>query len=615
MASRYWIGNNSVWNSTANWSTISGGSGGASVPTASDNVFLDSNSPGNCVINPNTTQQCLDLDCDGFAYQLTLGADVSGNPTGGNLRVNGNCTLVSTMTVLSFIVNQPSIKTHAGILSIYGEFNASGTQIDVLRLRLFGTLGTVQNITGNNIDSIGGKRIYAAGSTLSNCPFWRDYAEPSASTVHITNATELQDIADTNDGIYVLDNDIDLTGVSWTPLGEGNIYENQYFGDAFTGSFDGQGLTISNLTLDNSEARDGTGIFAKIGSSSSTTEECYHRGIISNLNLSTFNLTADDNIGGLVGVSLGCVINSCSVSGITIIEGTDDLDFVGGLIGFAIGRTTLISSLTNCSVNGMTINNTTGSSTSIGGLVGDCEAGNFGEFTIDGCYTTNLNINGYLFQVGGLLGFVFGIDIDDCYSTEVNFSGYLNGVGGLFGDFRTSDLSKCYSSIEFDLDIDDFCDSVGGLIGSNLSSTIVNCYSEGTIDATTEGHSQIGGFCGFNGDDITNSYSNVAITLAGTSSDMIGGFIGGANGFVLINCFSVGIVTATGTSIGGFIGRIFGGETITNCAWYTSAEDNAVGLYSGSPVETLAENNWGTDESDNTTFQNTTNHVVFAQGT
>ena len=43
MANRYWVGGAGTWNtsSTTNWSTSSGGSSGASVPTASDSVFFD----------------------------------------------------------------------------------------------------------------------------------------------------------------------------------------------------------------------------------------------------------------------------------------------------------------------------------------------------------------------------------------------------------------------------------------------------------------------------------------------------------------------------------------------------------------------------------------------
>lgn len=54
MANRYWVAATaSVWDNTANWSTTSGGSGGASVPGASDDVIFDGNGNGNCTLDVN----------------------------------------------------------------------------------------------------------------------------------------------------------------------------------------------------------------------------------------------------------------------------------------------------------------------------------------------------------------------------------------------------------------------------------------------------------------------------------------------------------------------------------------------------------------------------------
>ena len=42
MADRYWIGGTGNWSNTAHWDAHSGGAGGDTVPTSSDNVFVDS---------------------------------------------------------------------------------------------------------------------------------------------------------------------------------------------------------------------------------------------------------------------------------------------------------------------------------------------------------------------------------------------------------------------------------------------------------------------------------------------------------------------------------------------------------------------------------------------
>ena len=52
MADRYWVGGTANWDGTAGfkWATTSGGAGGASVPTTSDNVYFDANSGGAGVV-------------------------------------------------------------------------------------------------------------------------------------------------------------------------------------------------------------------------------------------------------------------------------------------------------------------------------------------------------------------------------------------------------------------------------------------------------------------------------------------------------------------------------------------------------------------------------------
>jgi hypothetical protein len=64
MPNRYWVGGTGTWDtsSTANWSATSGGAGGASAPTISDDVYLDSNS-GVGVITTTTTASSRSFYC------------------------------------------------------------------------------------------------------------------------------------------------------------------------------------------------------------------------------------------------------------------------------------------------------------------------------------------------------------------------------------------------------------------------------------------------------------------------------------------------------------------------------------------------------------------------
>jgi len=71
IASRYWVGGSGNWSDTAHWSETSGGSGGASVPTNTDDAIVDANSGS-------------------AAFTITLNVDVSIRSFSCS---NSNCTL------------------------------------------------------------------------------------------------------------------------------------------------------------------------------------------------------------------------------------------------------------------------------------------------------------------------------------------------------------------------------------------------------------------------------------------------------------------------------------------------------------------------------------------
>lgn len=88
MANRYWIGGSGTWDDTAHWSSTSGGTGGASVPTSADNVYFDANS-GSATITTVASMECKTL--------------LVGTFTGG---FSGNGSL--TLTTLTFVDPWPN---------------------------------------------------------------------------------------------------------------------------------------------------------------------------------------------------------------------------------------------------------------------------------------------------------------------------------------------------------------------------------------------------------------------------------------------------------------------------------------------------------------------------
>lgn len=72
MADRYWVGGTGTWDGgvLSKWSTTSGGAGGASTPTSTDNVFFDANS-GTVTVTISGSRVCNNLTCTGFTGTIT----------------------------------------------------------------------------------------------------------------------------------------------------------------------------------------------------------------------------------------------------------------------------------------------------------------------------------------------------------------------------------------------------------------------------------------------------------------------------------------------------------------------------------------------------------------
>ena len=180
----------------------------------------------------------------------------------------------------------------------------------------------------------------------------------------------------------VLTADIDLTGVEWTPIGNGsNIY---------TGTFDGQGHAITNFEY--TATSDYNGLFGYISNatvksfsiSGSLTSDGFTKngvigcaagsskvtGIHSSLAISVANCKA--HTGGIVGGDNGAtsdliVVDGCSFSGTITHSGAGDCQ--AGIMGY-----TGYSGIRNCIFTG-TI---TGENSKYGGILGYCKQPSFG---------------------------------------------------------------------------------------------------------------------------------------------------------------------------------------------------------------------------------------------
>ena len=160
----------------------------------------------------------------------------------------------------------------------------------------------------------------------------------------ITSVAELQAVANNMAGDYELGADIDLHDVNWIPLGASANQTNSP--TEFTGTFDGKGYKISNLTI-NSNTRgenNQVGLFAELGNCT-----------ISNLVIDNAVIT-DEGYNPHVGILAGRAyytrpnISNVSVQGefwVTHISASERGNpSVAGLVGCLYGSNTV--SITDC---------------------------------------------------------------------------------------------------------------------------------------------------------------------------------------------------------------------------------------------------------------------------
>ena len=183
------------------------------------------------------------------------------------------------------------------------------------------------------------------------------------------------------------------------------------------------------------------------------------------------------NIGGLIGVGYGRVVNCTSSGTITSSNTTKDADIaLGGLVGYVDKASSIISKCSSSVVADQTTNGR-----DIGGLVGKIISG-----AIEKSFATG-NVAGIQRNVGGLVGLVTSgsATIRDCYATgNVTANAYSGGLIGLY-EKGTAVISNCYATG----DVSGAGFALGGLIGvTGTGLTISNSAAwNGSITPGTHG--------------------------------------------------------------------------------------------------------------------------------
>lgn len=259
-------------------------------------------------------------------------------------------------------------------------------------------------------------------------------------------AADVANSGDTDINI-ILDNDIDLTGIDWTPIGT----ESR----PYTGNFDGGGHTITGLKIDKS-GTDYVGLIGCLGSG----------GKVQNVTLTNISVSGANCVGGIAGQNYGTVEN-CSVNGTVTGKGFTD---TGGIAGSNYGT------ISGCSAEG-----TVTGSVNVGGIAG----GSYLGVIIDGCHSTAA-VSG-ISSVGGVVGNLGNNSfLMACYSTgnvtaTITY-GYAH-VGGVVGINGQGTVTACYHATGEITSLGE--GRIGGIVGENYIGTVAACYWENNLSSGT----------------------------------------------------------------------------------------------------------------------------------
>ena len=333
----------------------------------------------------------------------------------------------------------------------------------------------------------------------------------------IASAEQLQLVRENLAGHYTLIADIDLSNYeNWEPIGafqplsdapeDAEVPHPDY---AFTGTFDGAGHTISNLTISASSPM-GAGLF---GCASGTENADAYIGnfTLENINISGFyliggavglqfmnckvsgialkgenNLSGSQGIGGIVGTAFDLISNCTATADITVVGDG------GACAGLIAGGTTM-SSIVNCeAIDGSII----AEGNAIWGIGAVCGAP-WGAAEITGCKAsgTSIAVSGKGNRlVGGLVGFGGTYDatpaqISGCAVEQIaiTVSDTTTAVGGLIGGGREMmEGSDVMSSFEIHGCAVSGCITGGGehtnaVVGDPACAVSVDCQSDVSI--------------------------------------------------------------------------------------------------------------------------------------
>lgn len=455
---------------------------------------------------------------------------------------------------------------------------------------------TVTGADGKYMTKKASKITDVPAGYLVNMPEFT-YTGTARSEVVITSAAELVEFATVYnsgfDGVALLGNDIDMTGVENLP----------YFSLLEGALFDGQGYAIKNWTSNHGLININYGTVKNL----TIDQSC-------NLTFDMSNTDAHTPHAVVVAENLGVVSGCVNNANITVEAGDVTKNrYVGSIVGLlAVSNDGKVKNINarveNCINNGkikLTLNSYTGGWFFAGGIVGTYyEYSTFGEGGLFNCVNNgNLEVNvGTMSNknaVGGLIGGAGALEkaaafctIKDCVNngavtyniTTVNANSYIGGIAASCAAHVVNTTNNGDVTVTVP-ELGQIWFRTGGVVG-DFAGNLTNVHNSGkvkvslTTQAGKKATPQIGGVAAFHKGStvaITNSTNSGEVNVATSLASNL--FVGG-----ILAQYSSKEVTMTGCENSGNI-------TTVNTA-YTSGTGSRVwtaGIVADSKADTTIE--------------------------
>ena len=218
--------------------------------------------------------------------------------------------------------------------------------------------------------------------------------------------------------------DIDLTGVSWEPIG----YSGSYY---FAGNYDGDGHSITNAVSTGKVDPEGFATAGVFGWVAFGSVENLH---VKNANFVAIGQNNYSYVGGIAGVCYGSSIENCSVVNSSLeSKRNNNNNCAGSIVGYSTGGTFEKCDAENNQVKTMAYG---------GGFVGEVDddpAYGAGKSTFTNCYTANCSVSSKTDDVQGvsLVGGFAGemtdsaLTVKNCYVYRAMLSTEGTAVPGI----------------------------------------------------------------------------------------------------------------------------------------------------------------------------------------